>query len=220
LIPLRDSAPGLRLPWVTWTLIGICTLAFWIELRSDSLDQLIYEHALIPARVLGLLDRLGPFRAEVIAPLFSSMVLHDPSGFGCHFLGNMLFLWIFGEAVERRIGAASYLAFALAAGLAAAVAQIAAHPNSTTPTIGASGAIAGLMGAYLVLQPRGKIRSLLLLPYRVSAVQVPALLYLGLWFAMQLLPRGPDGGVAGWAHAGGFGFGALAMLALGRGKPA
>jgi membrane associated rhomboid family serine protease len=218
LIPLRDSAQGARPPWGTWALIGLCTAAFAIELTSSSLDQLVYEHALIPARMLGLIERIGPFHTEVLAPLVSSMFLHDPGSWGCHFFGNMLFLWIFGSPVEDRFGPLGYLAFYLAGGLAAALVQIAADPASTTPTIGASGAIAGLMGGYLVLRPHGRIHSLVLLPFRISAMQVPALVYLGLWLALQLFQRSADAGVAGWAHVGGFAFGSLAMLALGRGR--
>jgi membrane associated rhomboid family serine protease len=218
LIPLRDSAPGRGPPWVTAALIGLCAGVFGIELAADSLDQLVYEHALIPARLLGLIDRIGVFHLEVLWPLLSSMFLHDPGGYACHFFGNMLFLWIFGSAVESRLGPPGYLGLYLAAGIAASIAQISAEPASTTPTIGASGAIAGLMGAYLVINPRGRIESLVLLPFRISALQVPALVYLGLWLAMQLL--GSDGGTAGWAHAGGFAFGALAMLAPVRGRRA
>jgi membrane associated rhomboid family serine protease len=214
LIPLRDSTPGRGTPLVNWALIGLCGLAFWIELTAGSgLDALIHRHALIPARLIGLAERLGPLHVEVFAPVFTSMFLHgDP----CHFGGNMLFLWIFGDNVEDRFGHLGYLGFYLAGGAAAALVQVAADPASTVPTLGASGAIAAVMGAYLVLYPHARIHSLVLLGFYVTTVEVPALIYLGLWFALQVLHSGGGGGVAWWAHIGGFAFGVLGVCALGR----
>jgi membrane associated rhomboid family serine protease len=214
LIPLRDSTRSSRVPAVTWALIVLCGVAFWTELTAGSgLDELIHRHALIPARLLALVDRIGPFHLEVVAPVISSMFLHgDP----CHFGGNMLFLWIFGDNVEDRLGHLGYLAFYLAGGAAAALVHVASDPTSTVPTLGASGAIAAVMGAYLVLHPHARVHSLVLLGFYVTTLEVPALIYLGLWFLLQILHSGGGGGVAWWAHIGGFAFGALAILALGR----
>jgi membrane associated rhomboid family serine protease len=217
LIPLRDSTRGRGIPAITWALIALCALGFWIELRAGpGLDELIHRHALIPARLLALVDRIGVFHAEVISPVLTSMFLHDPGNLGCHFFGNMLFLWIFGDNVEDRFGHLGFLAFYLLGGVAAALAQVAADPASTVPTIGASGAIAAVMGAYLVLHPGARIHSLVLLGFWITTAEVPALVYLGIWFAMQLLHSGGGGGVAWWAHIGGFAFGVLAVGVLGR----
>jgi membrane associated rhomboid family serine protease len=128
----------------------------------------------------------------------------------------MLFLWIFGDNVEDRFGHLGYLALYLAGGVAAALAQVAADPASTVPTIGASGAIAAVMGAYLVLHPHARIHSLVLLGFYLTTVEVPALVYLGIWFLMQLLNSGGGGGVAWWAHIGGFAFGVGIVCLVGR----
>jgi membrane associated rhomboid family serine protease len=214
LIPLRDSARTRGVPAVTWALIALCTGVFWIELTAGAgLDELIHRNALIPARLVGLVDRIGPFHSEVISPVISSMFLH---GDLCHFGSNMLFLWIFGDNVEERFGHLGYLAFYLVGGAAAALMHVAADPGSTVPTVGASGAIAAVMGAYLVLYPQARIHSLVLLGFCLTTLEVPALVYLGLWFGLQLLHSGAGGGVAWWAHIGGFAFGALVVCALGR----
>jgi membrane associated rhomboid family serine protease len=214
LIPLRDSTRSHGVPVVTYALIALCAAAFWIELTAGAgIDELIHRHALIPARLLALVDRVGPFHGEVIAPVFTSMFLH---GGWLHFGGNMLFLWIFGDNVEDRFGHLGYLALYLAGGVAAALAQVAADPGSTVPTIGASGAIAAVMGAYLVLHPHARIHSLVLLGFYVTTVEVPALIYLGIWFLMQVLSSGAGGGVAWWAHIGGFAFGVGIVCMLGR----
>jgi membrane associated rhomboid family serine protease len=214
LIPLRDSTRGRGIPVLTWALIAACAVVFWKELTAGAgLDELIHRHALIPARLLGLADRIGPFHFEVIAPLISSMFLH---GDACHFGSNMLFLWIFGNNVEDRLGQLGYLAFYLAGGVAAGLVHVASDPSSTVPTLGASGAIAAVMGAYLVLYPHARIHSLVLLGFYVTTLEVPALIYLGLWFGLQLLHSGGGGGVAWWAHIGGFAFGALVAVSLRR----
>src|SRR5262245_26763120 len=121
--------PGRGVPVVIWALIALCGLVFWSELTAGSgLDDLIHRHALIPARLVGLIDRIGPFHLDVVAPVFSSMFLH---GGACHFGGNMLFLWIFGDNVEDHFGHLGYLAFYLAGGAVAALVHVAADPMST-----------------------------------------------------------------------------------------
>jgi membrane associated rhomboid family serine protease len=216
-IPLRDSARSRRVPAVTWALIGLCAAAFWAELAAGpGLDEMVHRYALIPARLVALSQRIGPFHLEVLTPLVTSMFLH---GDLCHLGGNLLFLWVFGDNVEDRFGHLGYLAFYLAGGVAAALVQVASEPSSTVPTLGASGAIAAVMGAYLALYPRARIHSLVLLGLCVTTLEVPALIYLGLWFALQILHSGSQG-VAWWAHIGGFAFGALAIFALGgRSRP-
>jgi hypothetical protein len=195
LIPLRDRARSRALPAVTSALIALCAGVFWFELAAGAgLDELVHRHALIPARFLALAERIGPLHFEVLSPLVSSMFLHaDP----CHFAGNMLFLWIFGGTVEDRLGHAAYLALYLTGGIAAALSQIAAVPASTVPTLGASGAIAAVMGASLVHAPEAR-------PH--------ILVYLGLWLVLQVVHSVAGGGVAWWAHVGGFAFGAAVVL--------
>jgi membrane associated rhomboid family serine protease len=223
LIPLHDTAPRRRLPLVNTALIALCAVAFGIELSAGSeLDELIHRHALIPARLLGLVGRSGPFDPEAVSPLVTSIFLH---GGLLHFAGNMLFLWIFGDNVEDRFGHLGYAAFYLAGGIAAGLAHVLAAPRSVVPTIGASGAIAAVMGAYFLMYPRARIRSLVFLGFWLTTASIPALVYLGVWFAMQLtmgmgsVGQADQGGIAWWAHAGGFAFGAGAILVLGR-RPA
>jgi membrane associated rhomboid family serine protease len=151
--------------------------------------------------------------------VLSSMFLH---GGWLHLIGNMWYLWIFGDNVEDRLGHVRYLVFYLAAGIVAALVQYATSPDSSLPTVGASGAIAGVLGAYAVAFPRARVITLVPLIIFIQVLPLPALLVLGLWFVYQFLfgtlalTTTATGGVAFWAHIGGFAFGALAMLLVGR----
>jgi membrane associated rhomboid family serine protease len=221
LIPLRDLNPNHTTPLVNWALIGACSLAFVAEIMAgSSVDQMIHRYGLIPARFTGLRGSVGGLDPDAFLPLLSSMFLHGGLG---HFGGNMLFLWIFGDNVEDRLGHLGYLAFYLVGGLAAGFAHVASDPASVVPTIGASGAIAAVMGAYFVLHPAARIESLMVVGFFITTVAVPSVVYLAVWFGMQLLlgtaqqlSGGDGGGVAWWAHAGGFAFGGLVILVLGR----
>ncbi|MCE2390579.1 MAG: rhomboid family intramembrane serine protease [Proteobacteria bacterium] len=216
MIPLRDSVATRRVPVVNYALIALCALAFLAELRAGpQLDALIQRYALIPAHFTALSERIGFWSPEAILPLFSSMFLH--AGL-LHFGGNMLFLWIFGDNVEDRFGHLGYALFYLAGGAAAGVSHVLSDPGSIAPTIGASGAVAAVMGAYFMLHPGARIQSLLLIGFFVTTASVPAVIYLALWFGMQVLmgATGAQEGVAWWAHAGGFAFGCLAVVLLGR----
>jgi hypothetical protein len=220
LIPLRDSTPRRRAPLVNVLLLGFTTLAYGLELAAGpELDELIHRHALIPARLVGLVQRSGPFDLQAVAPLVTSIFLHAGPA---HFAGNMLFLWIFGDNVEDRFGHAGYALFYLAGGVFANLVHVMAGPRSVIPTLGASGAIAAVMGAYFVMYPRARIRSLVWLGFWLTTASIPAVVYLAVWFGLQLLmgmsaPADPQqGGVAWWAHTGGFAFGAGAILLLGR----
>ncbi len=218
MIPLRDVNPTRITPFVTWALIAACTWVFVQEwLAGPALDAMIDRHALIPARMLGLARKLGPLHPEVFAPLLSSQFLH--AGLG-HFAGNMWFLWIFGDNVEERLGHVGFLAFYLAGGVFAGLAHAFSDAGSVVPTLGASGAIAAVMGAYIVLHPRARVESLVILGFAITTLSVPAFVYLGIWAGMQLLlgliSDASGGGVAWWAHAGGFAFGAGGMVVLGR----
>ncbi len=225
MIPLTDTVPVRRTPYVTLGLIGACLLAFLWELSlGPHLDAAIRRYGLVPRLISPLLVgdlRLPP---EVWLTLFTHQFLH--AGWA-HLLGNMLFLWIFGDNVEDRLGHLPYLGFYLAAGAGAALVQAAFTPTSPVPMVGASGAIAGVLGAYLVLYPAATVVTLVPAFLFLVPVEVPALVFLPLWFITQLLSgmaaitRLPSaGGVAFWAHAGGFVLGAAVGLALGPAGPA
>lgn len=212
MIPLRDANPTRRRPVLTIALIVACVTVFAWELgllaRGDglALDAFIRRHGAVPADVtasIGAGRLLDPATVGVITGLF----LH---GSWLHLLGNMLYLWIFGNNVEDRFGPGGFALFYLLGGIVAAAAQIAVAPGSTAPMIGASGAIAATLGAYLVLWPRARITSLVVLGFLCQLVAVPAVVVLGFWFVLQLfdgvasLGVQAQGGVAFFAHVGGF----------------
>jgi len=199
-IPLRDaSRRPTRFPWVTAAIIALNVLVFVLELSGG--DEFIMRWALIPADVTA-----GHHLVTIATALF----MH---GSWLHVISNMVFLWAFGPEVEDLMGPRRYLTFYLAGGLAAAVAQVVAVPSSTVPMLGASGAIAAVMGAFIVTYPRDRIRSLLVIFVFVSVTYIPAVLLIGIWFLMQFLSLGAvipgAGGVAYAAHVGGFIFGAV-----------
>lgn len=208
MFPIRDHNPSERTPLVTWALIAVNVLVFlaMLPLMNDerALYALYWDWGLVPAKISEGFGYTG---------FVSSMFLH--SGF-MHILGNMLFLWIFGDNLEDRLGHLGFLAFYLAAGIGAALLQTAAAPASMVPMVGASGAIAGVMGGYLMLFPRARVDVLVIIVVIVRIIPVPAWLMLGLWFALQLLQGltspADAGGVAYWAHAGGFLVGVGAVL--------
>ena len=220
MIPIRDSTPRRHFPVVTLALVVGCSAGFaWEILQGPGLDGAMRSYALIPSRFLTLGRRDGFFLPELYTPFATSLFLH---GDVLHFGVNMLFLWVFGDPVEDRLGRLHYLGFYLAGGALAGLAHVAAHPHSTIPTIGASGAIAAVMGAYLLLYPRAWVVSFVP-PFFWWQFRVPALLYLVAWFGLQLYMGSlalreptPTSGVAWWAHAGGFAFGVATVVALGR----
>jgi membrane associated rhomboid family serine protease len=202
-------------PVVTIALIVINTAVFLYEISlGPALGPFMAAYGLVPAHVtLGL--RYGEVGvAESIAPFFTCMFLH---GGWWHLIGNMWFLWIFGDNVEDTLGSVRFLLFYLLCGLAAGAAQYLAQPASALPTVGASGAIAGVLGAYALLFPGAKILTLVPIIFVLQVIEVPAVVMLGIWFLMQILNGSvatlgtATGGVAWWAHIGGF----LAGLGLG-----
>jgi membrane associated rhomboid family serine protease len=220
-IPLRDTIPAQRVPIVNYTFIGLCTWGFLFELSAGSgLEELIGIYGLVPARYLTLRERLGPLAPELYLPFVSSIFLH---GGWAHFLGNMLYLWIFGDNVEDRLGHLGYAAFYVTGGVFAGGVHVLMNPGSVLPTIGASGAIAAVMGAYVLLYPTSRIMTLVVFFFWIEIVAVPAVFYLLFWFVLQLASgtlalaaAGPtQGGVAWWAHAGGFLYGFLIIILLG-----
>ncbi len=223
MIPLRDRNPTRRTPVVTFALIGACFAAFAIELSITAtggdlaLERFFRQWAAVPADITAAFEA-GNFAGQAVAGMFSSMFLH--AGW-LHLLGNMLFLWIFGNNVEDRLGSIPFLLFYLAGGVAAALAQVAIDPQSDVPLVGASGAIAAALGAYIVLFPGARILSLVFLGFFYQLLEVPAIIVLGFWFGLQLLngvaafgAETAQGGVAFFAHIGGFVFGLAIGLLL------
>ncbi len=215
MIPLRDANPTRRTPLVTLTIIALCGIAFAWQLGTlaqggeAALSRLILERGVVPAELaaaLGAGDLLSPAIGDVV----TSMFLH---GGWLHLGGNMLYLWIFGNNIEDRLGRPLFVVFYLVGGFAAALAQTAIDPSSAIPMIGASGAISAALGAYLVLYPGARIQSLVFLGFFYQLIAVPAVLVLGFWFVLQLIDGigalgiaggSSGGGVAFFAHIGGF----------------
>lgn len=201
MFPIGDeNAASAIKPYVNWSLIGLCVLVFLYQLMLPprQLEAFILQFGAIPAEISQFRD---------LYTLLTSMFLH---GGWAHIFGNMLFLLIFGDNIEDAMGHISYLLFYLLCGFIAALAQIALDLGSTIPIIGASGAISGVMGAYIVLFPHGRVRALVLFGFFGQVVLVPAWVMIGLWFVLQLISgfatigAAQSGGVAFWAHVGGF----------------
>ncbi len=233
MIPIRDSVRSRTIPYVNLTIIAANLLVFVYELTLGSgLNRFLCDWGVIsrdvtnffapPHRPEFVLGPCGlsssPVEADVLLRPFTAMFIH--AGW-LHILGNMLFLWIFGDNVEDALGHLRYLLFYLICGLAADAAQVFMTPNDLLPAVGASGAIAGVMGAYLVLYPRANIAVLVPLLILLGAIYIPAVLLIGVWFLIQLFSgvasigyaTGGSGGVAWWAHIGGFLVGML-LIAL------
>ena len=212
MIPLRDTIPSRRFPFVNLGLIALNCVCFLFEVSlGDDLASFIETFGLVPAR-FDLLSAAG------VMPLFSSMFLH--SGW-LHLLGNMLFLYIFGDNVEDRLGHVRYLFFYLLSGAAAGLAQAYSMADSVVPMIGASGAIAGVSGAYFLFFPTARVVTLVPIFFFIQIVEIPAVVFLFLWFLMQVfygVAAGSGqhgmGGVAWWAHVGGFVFGMISAPLL------
>ena len=224
MLPLRDENPSRITPFVTYALLGANVALFVYELSlGQQLPEWLFRAAFVPARLFG---DAGPAGVEAggdlqVGSALLSMFLHG--GFA-HIAGNMLFLWIFGDNVEERLGHLRFVLFYLLCGFAATYAHAAAAPSSTVPVVGASGAIAGVLGAYLVLFPRAHIVTVIWLGFFVDFIKVPALVYLPVWFALQFLSgvasisaqtSAEAGGVAWFAHIGGFVAGVAFLFLLG-----
>ena len=222
MIPLRDNIPSSRRPYVSYALIGVNILVFLFE-RSlgPHLLRAIHLFGFTPSHFLNDLY-YGPVVLAVI-PLFTYMFLH--AGW-LHLIGNMWTLFIFGDNVEDVMGRRQFLFFYLACGLAALVPHVFFTPDSATPLVGASGAIAGVMGAYFSLYPGARVLTLVPIFIVFTVIELPAYIFLGLWFVLQFFQGaysifgvgGGEGGVAWWAHAGGFlaGAGLIRLFAPGR----
>ena len=208
MFPLSDDSPRRVTPIVTWSIIGACVLVFlWqSSLGAKAGEIALYQFGMIPARLFGLTKLHSHFVAiPASATVLTSMFLH---GGWLHLGLNMLFLWVFGGKVEDSMGHSRFLIFYLLCGVAAAMAQAIMSPGSTLPMVGACGAISGVLGAYFLLHPLASIRVLFLLGFIPIVAHVPALIFLGLWFAAQIASATfsvlSEPGVAVWAHVGGF----------------
>ena len=209
MFPFRDHNPSERTPYVTWALIAINIAVFamyYLALFQDerALGQFFFNWGLVPAYASG-------------TNFVTSMFLH---GGPMHLAGNMLFLWVFGDNMEDQMGHGGFLLFYLLSGFAAAAAQVLSDPASTIPMVGASGAIAGVMGGYLLMFPKARVDILIILVIIFRIIPVPAYIVLGAWFGIQLVQGSMTpsdmGGVAYWAHAGGFAAGLVMTIPLWR----
>jgi membrane associated rhomboid family serine protease len=207
-----DDVRGAGRPCLTWILIGLNVMAFLYELTlsQSQLEQFIMAYGVVPAQVM---------QGHNLISLFTSMFLH---GGWAHILGNMVFLAVFGDNVEATLGKLGYLFFYLAGGLAASVAHIVFNLGGQVPSLGASGAVAAVLGAYVVMFPRSRVRVLVFFGYFIRFTQVAALFFVGIWFITQLfsgvaslgVETAQSGGVAYWAHVGGFVLGLLVGFLL------
>jgi len=219
MIPIRDTIPSRHAPVVTVLLIAVNAFIFFLELLlpQGRLEELFYLFGIVPARYAHprWAQSVG-FPGHDYWPFLTSMFLH---GGWMHVVGNMWTLWIFGDNVEDRMGPLRFLTFYLLCGVAAGVLHLMTSPNSIVPTVGASGAIAGVMGAYFVLFPRSTVITLVPVLFLPLFIELPAIVFLAFWYLSQLFSglfalgaQGSVGGIAWWAHAGGF----IAGLALHR----
>jgi membrane associated rhomboid family serine protease len=220
MFPLRDENPTVRFPIIVVVIIGMNALV-WLAVQGLGSQQMLAQslclYALIPGDLLGSIASGTQFAlgSGLVcqldgngnpASLVTSMFMH---GGWFHIIGNMWFLWVFGDNVEDIMGPVRFVFFYLLCGLAAAAAQIATDPDSIVPMVGASGAIGGVMGAYALLYPRARVHTLIFLGFFITTISVPAVYMLGYWFLIQVVSGVPalnssGGGVAFWAHIGGF----------------
>ena len=219
MIPLKDLTPRRSFPFMTLLLIAANVVVFFyqISLPAKAADTLVRTYGVVPVRIqYALAGTHHVTLAHALVPLFTCMFLH---GGWLHIIGNMWFLWIFGANVEDRFGSFVYLIFYIFCGLGSGVSQVLFSWGSSIPSIGASGAISGVLGAYAVFFPSSRILTLVPLFIIWFMARIPAIVFIGLWFAVQFLSGLGSlgavnaGGVAWWAHVGGFALGAIIALA-------
>jgi membrane associated rhomboid family serine protease len=219
-IPLKDDNPTHSTPIITYIIIGICVVVFLLELSSPyyKTGAIFYSWGVIPASLIhGVPIPDEIYRVPPTATLITSMFMHG--GF-MHLIGNMLYMWIFADNIEDEIGKVKFIIFYLLSGIAAALTQVFLNTESMIPMVGASGAIGGVLGAYIVNHPRAKVLVLIPLGFFSQIVKIPAIFVLGIWFILQFVnsafTSSAGGGVAYGAHIGGFVFGAVAILFFNR----
>jgi membrane associated rhomboid family serine protease len=207
MLPLRDKNPTHRIPIVNTSIIAINISVFFYELSlGEQLQQFFQQFGLVP---VSFVFGISQFTLSSALPLFTSIFLH---GGWMHLAGNMLYLWIFGDNVEDKLGHVRYGCFYLLCGIGASLVHVAIDTSSTIPTVGASGAISGILGAYLLMFPGARVVTIIPVFFFLQVAELPALMVLGFWFVVQffngLLSLGYEtagmGGVAWWAHIGGF----------------
>ncbi|MCI0353589.1 MAG: rhomboid family intramembrane serine protease [Acidobacteria bacterium] len=213
MIPLRDDAPRLATPYMTWFLLALNVVAFLFELslQPGSRTSFFFQFGVVPDHITDALTGTGGVNTQaVFVPVLTSMFLHAS---WLHLLSNMMALWIFGDNIEGYLGHFRYLLFYLGSGVTAAAIHVLFNPSSQVPTVGASGAIAGVMGAYFLLFPSARVFTVVPLVVVFWTAWLPAWLVLGYWFVVQFLGGAATslatgsqsaGGIAFWAHAGGF----------------
>ena len=224
MVPLNDDNPTSTTPYVVYGLIAINIVAFLYEINlpGSALQQFFNQWALVPSELTGSLEPGAIAAEEEWVTLVTSQFLH---GGWAHIIGNMLYLWVFGNNIEDKLGPIKFLFFYLTCGVLAGLTQWFFDPTSAIPTLGASGAVAGVMGAYIIRFPKAKILTLFPIVIFLTTFRIPAIFFLGWWFIQQAfysvmsldaaMDVGASGGIAYWAHAGGFVFGALLGPALG-----
>ena len=215
MIPLKDNVPTRTFPIITITLVLVNILVFlWSLMLADGLGQrVVHTYALIPKELLVAATARPDLLPYNILTIFTSMFLH---GGILHLGGNMLYLWIFGKNVEDATGHSRFILFYLFSGVAAALVQCSVDPGSAVPMIGASGAISGILGAYLLLYPRARVKTLIFIFLFITTVDIPAMVLLSLWFFVQIIFSHGQG-VAWFAHIGGFLFGLITIKIFTRG---
>ena len=219
MIPLKDDNITNSTPFLSYAIIAICVAVFLLQISSPgyTTGNLFYSYGVVPASLLGIealpsdLEKIDPYLT-----IITSMFMH---GGWMHLIGNMLYMWIFADNIEDDLGKTKFIIFYLAAGAAAALTQVYLNVNSTVPMVGASGAISGVLGAYLIRYPRNKVLVLIPLGIFTQLLKIPALFVLGFWFILQFVSSAGSssegGGVAYGAHIGGFVFGAAVMFFFG-----
>ncbi|MEY3192151.1 MAG: hypothetical protein RL305_750 [Pseudomonadota bacterium] len=219
MIPLKDENVTLSTPILSYLIIASCIVVFLIQISSPGYTSgnLFYSYGVVPASLLGIetlpgdLEKIDPYLT-----LITSMFMH---GGWMHLIGNMLYMWIFADNIEDDLGKVKFILFYIASGVAAALTQVYLNVNSTVPMVGASGAISGVLGAYMIRYPRNKVLVLIPLGVFTQLLRIPALFVLGFWFILQFISSagstGEGGGVAYGAHIGGFVFGAAVMFFFG-----
>lgn len=215
MLPIHDENPSGRTPWVTYALIAACVSVFLYQLSlgERGLERFFYTFAVVPKELFADFARAASGRPVGVldfAPLLTNMFMH---GGWMHLGGNMLFLYIFGDNVEDRMGHIPYLIFYVFCGVAASLAHAYSGPSSSLPSLGASGAIGGVLGAYILLHPAARVTTLVFLGFLITTMRIPAFVFLGIWFLMQSIQglaalgapsTAAEGGTAWWAHIGGF----------------
>ncbi|PLX42199.1 MAG: rhomboid family intramembrane serine protease [Deltaproteobacteria bacterium] len=226
MIPIRDLNPTRRKPVAVYTIIALNVLVFWVEAELGIFSSspprefmlFLYKYGLVPARYSVPRFSESFTALEQVIPFFSSLFIH---GSLFHLIGNMWMLWIFGDNIEDWLGPVGFTIFYLYCGIVAGALHLAFNWSSQMPTVGASGAIAGVMGAYMLLYPRARVVALIpIFIFFFPVIQLPAVVFLGLWFLLQLVQgsAGAMGNVAWWAHVGGFAAGAAVVVFAGRSR--